>query len=119
MDPAIPPTLKALLRRVHPVELRGVPDPTPGHIRNVEEPVYASQVDEKTIFRDIFDRAFHDGADLEMLKGFVAHGCPLRLKDGPSGKDNVGAPLVVFENLEILDRADMGVEIFDGFEVDL
>jgi len=35
------------------------------------------------------------------------------------GKDDVGTPLVVLENLEFLDTADVGVEVFDGFQIDL
>jgi len=59
-----------------------VPDAGPRTCRNVEEPVDPSQVDEKAIFRDVLDRALHDRADLEVLKGLFPHGARSELQDG-------------------------------------
>jgi hypothetical protein len=41
-------------------ELRRMTDTSPGHIRNVQEPVDAAEIDECAVIRDVLDGALED-----------------------------------------------------------
>ncbi len=100
-------------------DLRRVVDPTPAHVRDVEQAVDAAQIDERTVVGDVLDRAVDDGADLDLLERLAAPLAPLLLQEDPAGQHDVAATLVELDDLELGAGSDEPVQVLDGPQVDL
>ena len=98
-------------------DLRGMPDAAPRHVRHVEQPVDAAQVDEGAVIGDVLDRARQHhalGQDGERVLLLLL---PLFLQHGAPRKDHVAAPPIELDHLrpdalahqrpEVLDRAQI------------
>ena len=100
-------------------DLRGVPDPAPGHVGDVEEAVHASQIDERTEIGDVLDDTLPNLADLELLFQELSLVGPLGLENHPSGNDDVPAPLVQLQDHEVVLVADQVVHVGNPAQRDL
>ena len=98
-------------------DLGRVSDAAPRHVRHVEQPVDAAQVDEGAVIGDVLDRAREHhalGQDGERVLLLLL---PLFLQHGAPRKDHVAAPPIELDHLrpdalahqrpEVLDRAQI------------
>src|SRR2546425_932431 len=88
-----------LLTDVH--HLRGVRHATVAHVGDVQQAVHAAQVDERAEVGDVLDRALADLADGQLLHQHVALGLALGLEQHPARHDDIAAPLVELDDLEL------------------
>src|SRR5437773_795511 len=100
-------------------ELGGVRDATVAHVGDVEQAVDAAQVDEGAEVRDVFHDALAHLADLELLHQDVTLGLALRLEQHAARHDDVAAPLVELDDLELEALAQQLVDVGDAAQRDL
>ena len=77
-----------------------VADATPGEVRDVEETVDATEVDEGAVVGDVLDDALDDGAFLERFEELGAFFAHVGFNDGTAGNHDVVALAVELDNLE-------------------
>ena len=75
-------------------------DATPGEVRDVEETVDATEVDEGAVVGDVLDDALDDGAFLERFEELGAFFAHVGFNDGTAGNHDVVALAVELDNLE-------------------
>jgi hypothetical protein len=81
--------------------LRRVGDAAVAHVGDVQQPVDATEVNEGAEVRDVLHHALPDLADFELLHQVLALFGPLTLEDDPARHDDVAAPLVELDDLEV------------------
>ena len=94
-------------------------DAAPGHIGNVEESIYAAEVDKRTEVGDVFDDTFADLIDFHILEKLCAAILAGLFEKFAAGNDDVPAVLIDLEDLEFIFLADEIVHVLDGTDVDL
>ena len=99
--------------------LRGVDDPAPGHIGDVEQSVHTAQVDEDPVIGDVLDKPLDARAFLEDGQGLLAALLPVHFQQGPARQDDISAFLVEFEDFELELLSDQLVQIPHGPQIDL
>src|SRR5207248_2352694 len=99
--------------------LAGVADASPRHVRDVEETVDATQVDERAVVGEVLDDAGEDRPLLELLEGVLLQLLALLLEEDAAGEHDVAALLVELDDLELVFFADQLVEVPDRAEIDL
>src|SRR5207248_1631885 len=121
------PTLTSLLgcrtRRVHDIsdleDLRGVTDPPPGHISDVEKTIDAAEVDEGSVVSDVLHGAGEHHAFVEDLERVLLLLLALLLEHGAAGEHDVAAAPVELDDLGADLLADHRGEILHGTQIDL
>src|SRR5579883_2312685 len=97
--------------------LRGVPDPPPGHVGDVQQPVDAAEVDERPVVGDVLDGPLEDDAFLEDLERLLLERRPLALEHGAARDHDVAAGAVELEDRKPSTLADVAVEVARGAEI--
>src|SRR5690606_38745901 len=69
-------------------------DALPGHVGNVQQTIYAAQVNERTVIGEVLDDTFDNLAFLQGFQQGFALGTVLGFEDGATGNANVVALLV-------------------------
>ena len=98
---------------------RGMPDPPPGDIRDVQQPVQAAQVDKRAKVRDVFDRALADLPDFQCGENLLTQPRAFLFEHHAAGNHDISAIFVELDDAKREHLADEAIEIFDLFEVDL
>ena len=65
-------------------EFGGVPDPSPGHIGDMEQSVHAAQIDEGPVVGDVLHDSLEDNPLFHPLERFLPKGIALLLQQDPS-----------------------------------
>jgi hypothetical protein len=99
--------------------LRGVVDPAPGHVGDVQQAVDAAEVDEGAEVGDVLDRALDDVALVEVLEEALACGRRARFDELAAGDDDVAALGVDLEDLRADGAADELADVVGTADVDL
>ncbi len=94
-------------------------DPAPGHIGDVEEAVDAAEIDEGPEVGDVLHHSRADLTDLELRLQRLALRRPLLLQNHSPAHDDVTAPLVQLEDLEVVFLTDEFVDVRNPSERDL
>src|SRR5262249_11972165 len=100
-------------------ELGGVIHATPAHVGDVEEPVDATEIDERAVLGEVLDDALDDLAFLEALERLTLELGPFLLDENAARNHDVAAVLVELDDLELVGLADEGVEVPNRTEIDL
>src|SRR5690606_5674254 len=100
-------------------DLRGMSDPAPAHVRDVEQPVQAAQVDERAEVRHVLDHALANLADQQLLDQLLALRLPLLLQDHPAADHDVAPPLVELDDLELERLAEKVLHVRNPAQSDL
>ena len=95
-----------------------VVDVLPRQLADVDEPVHAAEIDERTEADDRGDRAFADFADLEVGEELVAGLLLVLFQVGATGQHHVVAVLVEFDDLAVHGLADVRREVADAAQLD-
>src|SRR5450432_2232459 len=103
----------------HLEELRGVRDAAPRHVRDVQEPVDAAQIDEGAVLGEVLDDALDDLPFLQLLEGHPLELGALLLQEDPPRQHDVAALLVELDDLEAVGLADERVQVSHRAQVDL
>ena len=99
--------------------VRGMRHPAPAHVRDVQQAIHAAQVDERTKVGDVLDDALSGLADLELLHEELALVGPLGLQNHAARHNNVAAPLVELDDLEVVGLSQKLVDVGHPPESDL
>ena len=99
--------------------LRRMRDASPRHVRDVEQAVDATEVDERTEVGDVLDDAFAHLILLELLHQLLALARSLVLEDHSARNDDVAATLVQLDDLELELLAEQLVDVRNAAERDL
>src|SRR5690554_7851948 len=75
-------------------------DALPGHVGDVQQAVYAAQVNERTVVGEVLDDTLDNLAFLQGFQQGFALGAVLGFEYGTAGNDNVVALLVQLDDLE-------------------
>src|SRR2546430_11417943 len=94
-------------------------DAAPGHVGDVQQPVDAAEVDERTEVGDVLDDAFAGLIDLELLHQLFALAGPLVLENDTTRDDDVAATLVELDDLELELLAEQLVDVRNAAKRDL
>ena len=100
-------------------DLRGMADPAPGHVGDVEQAVNAAQVHERAEVGDVLDRALAGLADLDLGHDLGLHLLALFLDQLAAADDDVAALLVNLEDLAGDFLADVLGDVARPADVDL
>jgi len=82
-------------------DLGGVIDTPPGHVGDVQQAIDTAQVDERAVIGDVLDHTFDDLTLLELGHDVGALLSPGLLQHRPAGDDDVAAPAIHLEDLEL------------------
>src|SRR5690606_9846200 len=88
-----------LLTDVH--DLRRMLHALPRHVGDVQQAVDAAEIDERTVVGQVLDDALQHRAFLERLEQLLALGTVLLLDDRAARHDDVVAPLIELDDLEL------------------
>jgi hypothetical protein len=100
--------------------LRRVRDAAPRHVGDVQQAVHAAEVDERAEVGDVLDDALPDLVDLrELLHQLLALPARSPLEDHAARHDDVAAPLVQLDDLELVGLAEQLVDVRHAAERDL
>src|SRR5207249_1150678 len=99
--------------------LARVVDPAPGHVGDVEQPVYAAEVHEGAVLGDVLHRAHEDLAFLEGPQRVALLLGVLLLEDGLAREHDVAALLVDLDDPHAQLLALEAVQVAHGAQVDL
>src|SRR4051794_39223071 len=94
-------------------------DAAPGHVRDVQQTVDATEIDERAEVGDVLDDALSRLIDLELLHQLLALAGPLVLEDDTTRDDDVAAALVQLDDLELELLAEELVDVRHATERDL
>ena len=94
-------------------------DAAPRHVGDVEKAVHALKVDEGTEVGEVLDRTGDLVADLDGLEELLTKLGALGFDDFAAGKDDVLALVVDLDDFELVDIADVLVEVLRRDDVDL
>src|SRR5688572_12870567 len=94
-------------------------DTAPGHVRNVEEPVDAAEVDERPIIRDVLHHALNQLPFLQRGQGGLPFRIPRLFQEHTPGYDDVAAPVIDLDDLEWERASDQSVKIPHRMKIDL
>src|SRR5690242_15734102 len=100
-------------------QLRGMGDAAPGHIGDVEQAVDAAEIDERTEVGDVLDDAFAHLILLQLLHELLALAGSLVLENHSARHDDVAAPLVELDDLELELLAQQLVDVRHAAQSDL
>src|SRR3954471_6482191 len=89
----------------------GVRHPAVGHVGDVQQPVDATEVDERAEVGDVVHHAFADLPHRELLHQVLALVGPLVLEDNPAADHDIAPPLVQLDDLELVGLAQQLVDI--------
>src|SRR6266508_418221 len=103
----------------HHEELGRMPDASPRHVGNVQEPVNAAEVHEGAVIRDVLNGAIHELTFGEVRQGPLPALVARFLEQEPAGYDHIAATLVDFDDLHREGFADQLFGIADWMEIDL
>ncbi len=82
-------------------DLGRVLDALPGHVGDVQQTIYAAQVNERTVVGEVLDDTFDLLAFLQGFQQSFALGAVLGFQHAATGNDNVVALLVELDDLEL------------------
>src|SRR3954462_3158039 len=94
-------------------------DAAPGHVRDVQQTVDATEIDERAEVGDVLDDALSRLIDLELLHQLLALAGPLVLEDDTTRDDDVAAALVQLDDLELELLAEQLVDVRNAAKRDL
>src|SRR3954469_20714663 len=94
-------------------------DAAPGHVRDVQQTVDATEIDERAEVGDVLDDALSRLIDLELLHQLLALAGPLVLEDHTTRDDDVAAALVQLDDLELELLAEELIDVRHATERDL
>ena len=100
-------------------DFRRMPDPTPGHVRDVEKSVQAAEVDERTEISDVLHDAFSDLPDEELPNQRLLLLLALGLQNDPARHHDVTPPLVELDDLEVVRLPQQVFDVRDPAQRDL
>src|SRR5467141_282537 len=106
-----------LLADVH--HLGGMGHAAVAHVGDVQQAVHAAQIDERPEVGDVLDHALADLPDRQLLHQDVALGLALGLEQDAPRHDDVAAPLVELDDLELEALAQQLVDIRHAPQRDL
>src|SRR5467141_1084129 len=106
-----------LLADVH--HLGGMGHAAVAHVGDVQQAVHAAQIDERPEIGDVLDHALADLPDRQLLHQDVALGLALGLEQHAARHDDVAAPLVQLDDLELEALAEQLVDVRDASQRDL
>ena len=99
--------------------LRGMADPFPTHVGDVQQPVDAAQIDEGSKVGDVLHDAAADLAFFELLHELLAVLFPLLFDQGATADDDVTPRFVDLEHFALDDAADEIADVAGTTNVDL
>src|ERR1700733_8891386 len=94
-------------------------DAPPGDIGDVQQAVDAAEIDEGAVIGDVLDRTVDDLALFEILHQFLALLGARLFEDGAARDDDIAAPAIHLEDLELLLIVHQRRDIADRTDVDL
>ncbi len=94
-------------------------DAPPGDVGHVQQAVDAAEVDEGAVIGDVLDDAVDHLTFFEVLHQFLALLGARLLEHGATGDDDIAAPPIHFENLELLRHIHQRGHVADRTNVDL
>ena len=100
-----------------PEVLRGMVDPAPGDVRDVEQAVDAAQVDEDAVVRDVLDHAWKPCPLLELGQGLGLLLGVLLLENRAPRQHDVVAPAIQADHLELEFLALERLKVLDRLDV--
>ncbi len=100
-------------------QLAGVRHPAVRHVGDVQQSVDAAEVDERAEIGDVLDDPVAHLADFELLHQVLALVGALVLEDHPARDDDVAAPLVELDDLELVGLAQQLVDVGHPAQRDL
>ena len=96
-----------------------IADAAPAEVGDVDESIYATQIDEYAVGGDILDRTFENLTFLEFRDDFLLLSLQLGLDECLVRDNHVAELLIDFHNLELHRLAHEHVVVADGVNVDL
>ena len=75
-------------------------DTAPGHVRDVEKPVDATEIDERPVIRDVLHHAVNQLPFLQRGEGRLPFRIPCLFQEHAPGHDNVAASMIDLDDLE-------------------
>ncbi len=100
-------------------DLTGMAHAAPRHVGDVQQAVDAAQIDEGAEVGDVLDHALADLTHLELRLQLLALLAALLLEDHTARDDDVAAPLVELEDLEVELLTDEIVDVGDATQRNL
>src|SRR5450631_4014606 len=91
----------------------------PRHIRDMQQPVDATQVDEGPVLGEVLDDTLDDLAFLELIERLLLERRSFLLKQHPARQNDVAALLVELDDLEAVALAEQVVEVAHRAKIDL
>ncbi len=85
----------------HRHDLGWMLDALPGHVGDVQQAVDAAEVDERTVVGEVLDHALDGGAFLQVAQQLGTLGAVLALDHGTARDDDVVAPTIELDDLEL------------------
>ena len=98
---------------------RGMRDPAPRHVGDVQQAVDTAQIDERAEVGDVLDDAFAHLILLQLLHQLLALACALGLEDHAARDDDVAAALVELDDLELVLLPEQLVDVRNAAQRDL
>src|SRR2546430_4016978 len=89
------------------------------HVGDVQQTVNATEVDECAEVGDVLDDSFAHLILLQLLHQLLALACPLLLEDHSARDDDVAAPLIELDDLEVEGLTEQLVDVRDATQRDL
>ena len=94
-------------------------DPPPRHIRDVQQPVHAAEIDERAEVRDVFHHALPHLILLQLLHQLLALAGALCLEDHSTRDHDVAAALVQLDDLELVLLPEQLINVGHAAQCDL
>src|SRR6185295_8619090 len=89
---------------------RRMADTAPGHVRDVEQPVDAAEVDECSVIRDVLYHAMNQLPFLQRGQRCLPFRIPRLFQEHTPGYDDVATPMIDLDNLERERAPDQAVK---------
>src|SRR5579863_2779421 len=100
-------------------QLRGMRDPPPRHVGDVQQSIDATEIDERTEVGDVLDDAFAHLILLQLLHQLLALARALGLEDHAARDDDVPPALVELDDLELVSLPQQLVDVRHAAQRDL
>src|SRR5262245_32494928 len=94
-------------------------DTAPGHVRDMEQPVDAAEVDERPVICDIFHHPLNQLPFLQGGKGCFPFRIPRFFQKHSPGYNDVPAPMIDLDDLKRERASDQPVKIPHWMKIDL